>query len=331
MFALAKYNPPVVANGKVFVASFSGVISVYGPRSGPSPTIPNATYQLRLGTGEGLCVDVQGASQQDAAAVQQYACNGSDAQRWVLVNVANDVYELRSAASGKCLDVKGGSSANGAALQQYTCNGTAAQRWAVKALGGGAYRLVSQTGTSKCLDVPRSSPQNATKLQLYTCNGTAAQSLTLAIDGRGEAPIPEGTFRIQTTTAANRCLDAEQGLGDQGDAQQAACNGSARQRYRFVNVGSGVYEVHAAITERCLDVSGASPEDGATVQQYLCNHGLAQHWVARSSGNGRFQLLAQTGNNRCLDIDGGSSASGARVQQWTCNGTPAQSFSVIAP
>lgn len=331
MFALAKYNPPVVANGKVFVASFSGIISVYGSRPGPAPTVSNSTYQLRLGTGAGLCVDVQGASQQDGAPVQQYTCNGSDAQRWVIANVANDVYELRSAASGKCLDVKGGSTANGAALQQYTCNGTAAQRWAVKALGGGAYRLISQTGSGKCLDVPRSSPQNATKLQLYTCNGTAAQSLALAVDSRGEAPIPEGAFRIQTGTGANLCVDAEQGLGVEGDTQQLGCNGSARQRYRFVNAGPGLYEIYAAITERCLDVSGASPDDGAVVQQYLCNHGPAQRWVARPLGNGQFQLLPQTGDNRCLDVDGGSPAAAARLQQWGCNGTPAQAFSVIAP
>jgi hypothetical protein len=331
MLALAKYNPPLVANGKVYVASFSGAISVYGPRTGPTPPIPSATYQLRLRTGAGLCVDVEGASLADGALVQQYACNSSDAQRWNVTNVANDVYEVRSVASGKCLDVIGGSSANGAGLQQYTCNGTAAQRWAVAALGGGAYRLVSQTGTSKCLDVPAGTTQSAAKLQQYTCNGTAAQSLTFALDGRGQAPIPDGSFRIQTGTAANACLDAVRSLGNQGDLRQLACNGSAGQRYRFKNVGSGVYEIHAAITERCLDVNGGSAADGSTIQQYLCNGSLAQRWVAEALGNGQFKLLPQTGENRCIDVDGGSGADGARIQQWTCNGTAAQSFSVIAP
>lgn len=331
MLALAKYNPPLVANGRVYVASFSGTISVYGPRTGPTPPVSNATYQLRLGTGQGLCVDVQGASREDGAPVQQYTCNGTPAQRWNLINIQNDVFELRSEASGKCLDVRGASAANGAAVQQYTCNGTAAQRWSVQALGAGVYRLVSRTGSSKCLDVPQASSQNAVKLQQYTCNGTAAQSLTLVIDGRAENPIPEGSFRIRTGTAANRCLDAVRSLGNRGDTRQLDCNGSAGQRYRFVNVGSGLYEIHAAITERCLDVSGASPNNGAEVQQYLCNHGLAQRWLARSTGNGMFQLMPQTGANRCLDINGGSAEVGASVQQWACNGTPAQAFSIVAP
>src|SRR4051812_39455458 len=82
MLSLAKYNAPLVANGKVYVPSFSNVITVYGPRTGPAPAIPNATYQIQLSSGEGLCLDVEGGSLEDAALIQQYSCNGSAAQRW---------------------------------------------------------------------------------------------------------------------------------------------------------------------------------------------------------------------------------------------------------
>jgi outer membrane protein assembly factor BamB len=330
MLALPKYNPPVVANGKVYMASFSNVISVYGLRTGPTAPISNATYQIRLGTGEGLCVDVEGGSTEDAALVQQYTCNGSAAQRWKVVNVANNVYELRSEASDKCLDVAGGSAANGAALQQYTCNGTPAQRWVVADLGGGAYRLVSQTGSAKCLDVPGGSAQLATKLQQYSCNGSAAQTLTLALDNGGDTPIPDGTFRVRTDTQPDRCLDAKRVLGRVGELRQMACNDSAGQRFRFQRFGSD-YEIRAALSERCLDVEGASAANDATIQQYLCNSGAAQRWKARAVGGGKYQLLAQTGTDRCLDVEGGSGADGARLHQWTCNDTVAQRFSLIAP
>ncbi len=331
MLSLAKYNAPLVANGKVYVPSFSKIISVYGPRTGPTPPIADADYQLRLGTGDGLCVDVEGGSAADAALVQQYTCNGTLAQRWKVASIANNVYELRAEASDKCLDVAGGSAADGAALQQYTCNGTAAQRWVIDALGGGAYRLISQTGSGKCLDVKTGSAQVATKLQLYTCNGTLAQRLTFALDNGGNVPIPEGTFRIQTGTRAGQCLDAKRFLGSQGELRQLTCNDTANQRFRFKGLGDGSYEIRTAITERCLDVEGASAADGATAQQYLCNSGFAQRWLARGLSNGKYQLLAETGKNRCLDVDGGSALDGARIQQWTCNGTPAQAFSVIAP
>jgi hypothetical protein len=331
MLSLPKYNPPLIANGKVYVASFSNIISVYGLRTGPTPPIPNATYQIRLGTAAGLCVDVEGGSSADAALVQQYPCNGSAAQRWKVSSVANNVYELVSEASGKCLDVNGGSNQSGAAIQQYTCNGTAAQHWVVESLGGGSYRLVSQTGAGNCLDVPGGSAQAAIKLQQYACNGSAAQTLSFALDNSDTAPIPEGTFRIQTSTRAGACLDAKGLLGAQGDLRQMACNDSARQRFRFRRIEGDAYEIRAAISERCWDVEGASAADDATVQQYLCNSGFAQRWKAQALGSGKFQLLAQTGTDRCLDVEGGTGADEARLHQWSCNGTLAQLFSVIAP
>jgi ricin-type beta-trefoil lectin protein len=331
MFSLPKYNPPLIANGKVYVASFSNIISVYGLRTGPTPPIPNATYQIRLGTADNLCLDVEGGSDADAALVQQYTCNGSAAQRWRVASVANDVYELVSAASGKCLDVAGASDQSGAAIQQYTCNGTAAQHWVVDSQGGGRYRLISQTGSGTCLDVPGASAQAATKLQQYACNGSAAQTLTFALDNAESAPIPEGMFRIRTSTREGACLDAKESLGPYGDLRQMACNDLARQRFRFQRIGPDAYEIRTAITERCWDVVGASGADDATVQQYLCNSGFAQRWQARAVGGGKYQLLAQTGADRCLDVEGGSGADEARLHQWSCNGTPAQLFSVIAP
>jgi len=331
MLSLAKYNAPLIANGKVYVASFSNTISVYGLRGGPPPPIRNATYQLRLGTADGLCVDVEGGSDKDAALVQQYTCNGSPAQRWALRNVTDNVYELVSSASGKCLDVQGGSPDNGAALQQYTCNGTAAQRWVVADLGGGSYRLISQTGSEKCLDVRGGSTQNATKLQQYSCNGTAAQTLTLSLDNDGSAPIPDGTFRIRTGTRAGQCLDAKRALGAVGELRQIACNDSAGQRFRFRRLGDDLYEIRAAISERCLDVEGGSDANAAAVQGYICNSSLAQRWQARARGGATYELLPQTGAERCLDVEGASGEDGARIQQYTCNGTAAQGFSVIAP
>ena len=331
MLSLPKYNPPLVANGKVYMASFSNVISVYGLRTGPTPPIVDSTYQIRLGTGDGLCMDVEGGSAADGALVQQYTCNSSAAQRWKVTSVANNVYELVSLASGKCLDVNGGSDASGAAIQQYTCNGSAAQRWVVDDRGGGKYRLIAQTGGGKCLDVRGGSAQNASKLQQYFCNGTDAQTLTFALDNEGSAPIPESTFRIQTSTRPGACLDAKRSLGAQAELRQLGCNDTAGQRFRFRRVDSDTYEIRTAITERCLDVEGASGANDATVQQYLCNSGVAQSWRARSIGGGKYQLLAQTGSDRCLDVEGGTGDDGARLHQWTCNDTPAQLFSVIAP
>jgi hypothetical protein len=45
-FTFAKYVPPTVANGKVYLATFSGFVSVYGLRSAP-PT-PHSTPDCKV-------------------------------------------------------------------------------------------------------------------------------------------------------------------------------------------------------------------------------------------------------------------------------------------
>ena len=62
--------------------------------------------------------------------VQQYACNGSAAQLWSIVE-SGDGYEIRSALSGLALDVPAALASDGAALQMYASNGSAAQRWSL--------------------------------------------------------------------------------------------------------------------------------------------------------------------------------------------------------
>ena len=64
-----------------------------------------------------------------SANVQQYASNGSRAQRWVaLPSTTAGVFKLQSALMpGLVLDVSGASSSNGANIQTYAANGSAAQ------------------------------------------------------------------------------------------------------------------------------------------------------------------------------------------------------------
>ncbi|MFE9428527.1 non-reducing end alpha-L-arabinofuranosidase family hydrolase [Kitasatospora sp. NPDC006697] len=81
-------------------------------------------------------------------------------------------------------------------------------------------------------------------------------------------------------------------------AAQAATTGALR------GTGSG----------RCLDVSGASQSDGASLQIYDCSNGANQQWTLTDSG----QLTVY--GSKCLDVPNNATTAGTKVEIWSCNG-----------
>jgi hypothetical protein len=333
--AFAKYNPVTVANGRVYVPSFSGVVSAYGPRTGPPPPVPNAIYSLRPGTGTGLCVGIPGGSGTEAAAAQQLTCDGTGSQRWQLTNLTNNVYQVQEVSNGKCLDVAGGSGAAGAAVGQYTCNGTLAQQWALTPLGSSQYALRALTGANLCLDVNGGSAASGSAIQIYTCNGTAAQNFMLAFDAQGTEPIPNGSYRVYTLTGPNLCIDGTVNNAGTytniGNVAQDTCSGIDSQRWRFQSVGGNNYTIRAAASELCLDVAGGSATSGSVIQQFSCNQSNAQVFAVEAQGTSRYLLMPQTAGGECMAVQNASANNGTPMVEAACDGTVGQSFLIVAP
>lgn len=144
------------------------------------PTQP--TTLVRQGSGK--CLDVDGAGRANGTKIQQWACNGTAAQRFVLEDRGSGNYRLRNPNSDKCLDVAAGGTANGTKIQLWTCSSSGNQKFKVQDLGGGYARL-RQPGSNKCVDVNGASSANGAKVQIWSCNGSAAQAWTF-----GAAPPP---------------------------------------------------------------------------------------------------------------------------------------------
>ncbi|MFJ8079246.1 RICIN domain-containing protein [Streptomyces sp. NPDC096205] len=141
--------------------------------TGPVATPTEFTYSPDGGR---HCLDVGGASKEDAARVQLWDCNGSLGQTWKSTPEGT----LVNPHSGKCLDVANGGTADGTKVQIYTCNATGAQQWRYDQPNPAA---LSNPRSGKCLDVPYGDFTNGVQLQIHECNGTAAQvwkQLTLA-------------------------------------------------------------------------------------------------------------------------------------------------------
>jgi len=139
--------------------------------------------------------------------------------------------------------------------------------------------------------------------------------------------------------------------GHAGDARQVANDGTGRAvdlSLRLAPVGRGGYAaasipasfetnlkpVHAAEavhlrllaghSGKCVDVHGASGQDGAAIIQWGC-HGGANQQFEQVPAAGGFMLRARH-TGKCLDVYGGFTQAGTRVIQWTCHGGANQVF-----
>ncbi|MFE9425996.1 ricin-type beta-trefoil lectin domain protein [Kitasatospora sp. NPDC006697] len=71
--------------------------------------------------------------------------------------------------------------------------------------------------------------------------------------------------------------------------------------------------VHSGAAGKCLDVNGANPADGTSVQIWSCSGSANQLWSAYPDGT-----LRSLG--KCLDAAGQGTVTGTKVQIWACDG-----------
>ena len=88
--------------------------------------------------------------------------------------------------------------------------------------------------------------------------------------------------------------------------------------------GTGFAAKHSG---QCLDISGASRDNGASVIQWDCHRGSNQQWNLVAVGN-HYQIVAKH-SGRCLDVSGNSRRNGAQVIQWDCHGRNNQLWSLV--
>lgn len=149
----------------------------------------NGTYWINSAVNSSFVLDVYGGSIDNAANVQLYNNNNTNAQKW---DISTDEYgyaTIKNVRSGKVVDVYGGFSDWGTNIQQYNSNGSLAQKWKfVK--NGDTYNIVSAINDYICIDISCGQIQNGSNIQIFGCNNTAAQCFTLT----ATEPSPEGTL-----------------------------------------------------------------------------------------------------------------------------------------
>jgi hypothetical protein len=103
--------------------------------------------------------------------------------------------------------------------------------------------------------------------------------------------------------------------------------GTANSPAIFSGNGTAVADVPLEIvnllSNKALDVTGASMEDGTPIQQYTLDSLGQQQWVFVALADGTYAIQnALTG--KVLDITGASSENGAQIDQWAFTGSGQQ-------
>ncbi len=174
----AKFTPPTIVNGKVYLPSFgtastkSGQVCVYGALSSTS-LIPNGTYVI-TDANSGKAIDNPASSRKNGQVMEIYTVNNATNQQWTVTNLGNNIITLTNKASGQLLDVTGASTANSALVDQYPSNGQTNQQWRVTAVGGGKYELAN-VNSGQALDVNGAGVTNQTQLDQYPYQGNTWQ------------------------------------------------------------------------------------------------------------------------------------------------------------
>lgn len=88
------------------------------------------------------------------------------------------------------------------------------------------------------------------------------------------------------------------------------------------SAAGALYRIKLYGYDRCLDVRGVDPNDGALLQTYSCIAGAANQkfWIDWKGRPGNLNTIAASHSNKCLDVAGVSPYWGANIQQYTCLG-----------
>ncbi|MEK6775017.1 MAG: RICIN domain-containing protein [Bdellovibrionota bacterium] len=280
----------------------------------PNPT--GIFITTLIAENSGKCVDVSGASLNDGAAIQQWACHGGKNENFIFTYKGGGYYQIKAEHSGRCLDVSGSGMSNGVPLIQYACSNTNNQLFKIEDFNG--KKRIRSKLNNKCVDVAGAGTLSGAKIDLWDCYGGSNQNFSM------------NNVSFMTTLIAEnsgKCVDVSGvSLNDGAAIQQWVCYGGKNENFVFIEKGGGYYEIRAEHSGKCLDVYGFNMSNGAALVQYACNNKDNQLFKVEDF-NGKKRIRAKI-NNKCVDVAGASTLSGAKINLWDCYGGSNQNFSI---
>ncbi|MBB5319405.1 hypothetical protein HDF09_004113 [Edaphobacter lichenicola] len=301
----------------------------------------NNVYNL-IAQNSGLCLDVPGASNANGQQLDQFSCNGTNAQAFTLVQVnpapgnpvaptapappppptpnPNAWYNVVNVNDGSCVDVFDWGTALGTRLDQWTCgNDQANQQWQLTSVGNGVYQVHSRfVAMSWNVTGGTGATGNQTPIQLWSYGGDSNEqwkAVYLWTDGNGN--------NVYRFVAQNDglCLDVPGASNANGlQLDQFSCNGTNAQAFTLVQVnpapGNPVAPTAAAPPPTSSPTPPPSSPPPSGPQKLPANSPIGPGaWAIQNVNSGL-----------CLDVFGGQQTAGAALDQWPCGVGPSQQW-----
>lgn len=159
--------------------------------------------------------------------------------------------------------------------------------------------------------------------------GTWSQAVTIPAGGSVTVtppPQPGTTVFQLVNRKSGKAIDVPGASTTTGTALiQYTPSSAANQRFAFVPVSGGVYEINCTHTVLAWDINGGSTADGAKLIQWTPTHGTNQQWRLTDIGDG-YVTVTSVRSGKVLGVTGGSTADLAAVEQQTANGGTGQQW-----
>jgi len=199
----------------------------------------------------GKCLDIRPPTTSSDTAVVQMSCNNSSAQKWKIVLVGSNQYQIVSSLNGRCFDVRGASQLNGGLIKQSTCTGKSNQLWTFNPISSDYYQI-SSVNSKKCLEIGNSSSSDNVQAQQMDCSASGASnqlwnlssgltpSAPLMINGQSNVVIKN----VKIANRAGPCIlikGNSKNITIQNSELGPCLTDSANPNADLSNLGAGVF------------------------------------------------------------------------------------------
>jgi hypothetical protein len=128
-----------------------------------------------VGGFSGKCLDVVNGGTDNGAKLQQWDCNGSNAQKFRFKKVRDDLYTFSNVAANRCVSAEAANLADRTSMILWECKNSVDQLVRIQSGSNGSYKIIF-SHSNKCMDVQDTSADNGKAIFQYQCLDVADQN-----------------------------------------------------------------------------------------------------------------------------------------------------------